>query len=99
VRVLAQSAANGVQRVIIRFNRVLGRIYAILIDSYRPDESQSDQLATNGGINLPKENQIALQIDQFNGSEEASSQPFLSVVPADAELARVRALREPPTQS
>mgnify|MGYP006902785317 CR=1 FL=1 len=36
-RVLTQSAHHGIQRVIIRFTRVLGRVFEFLAPSHRPD--------------------------------------------------------------
>ncbi|MEL6522269.1 MAG: hypothetical protein AAFQ66_14980 [Pseudomonadota bacterium] len=37
MRILSQTALHGIQRVIVRFNRVLGRVFDFLIPEKRPD--------------------------------------------------------------
>ena len=48
MRVLAQTAKHGMQRVIVRFNRVVGRVYDFLTTELRPD------ILPSGFEKLPK---------------------------------------------
>jgi len=94
VRVLAQSAAMGVQRVIIRFNRVIGRIYDILSDRHRPDQGYVDQIGNSetGALPDPSRSQTA-------GLEGAFSEPSFGSTRDEEELTLMKDLRGPPKQS
>lgn len=54
LRVLSQAAMDGVQRVILRFNSVVGRVFDFLIPVYRPDmlAGVADALSPQGATSL-----------------------------------------------